>query len=759
MILLNGHSLSADKVIRDEALQLSLKERESTADWTPESMSGIGVNSWLKGAGGPGDGIVWRVQSIEQNYGENTPTVRLEHVINTLRDQIMFGEITPEDMGGSDGECTAQQAVTYILSYSSDWTLGSFSYGSVSAPYKFDGDTLYDALEKVTDSLDNAWWSYDLTTYPFQLNITTKPSGVACELRPDRNLASLTKTVDRTGMYTRFYPIGKDDLHISGNYVSRNENLYGVISKVEVDQSLETEAELIAWANERLGKHAEPKVTVTADGIELAESTGETLDSLQLGRLCRIPLHEFSTVIEERIVELDYEDAVHAPEVVRITMANAQEDIAKILANEIKNGYSGGGGRGAARQDKEDHAWFEDTDTYVAMVAEGIVGIDPETGEPDWARLSEIIVSGEGIDERVTVAHDDIVEAQSAISINENAITSEVLRASSAEGLLRSEIVQTASMIRSEVHNTLSEFYTAIIQTASSIVIRTGTDTKTFHQNTPPVGTVEDPLVDGDVWFDSEGQFIWADAEDKSWLDDSSFNWGTLKETDIHRYDGVNNEWVKVLDGQALMQDTKYDQNREYTQMVAARVDVTRDEVQSYRAEFKVEAEQIKSTVREQVSGAYSSITQTATEIRSEVRSASSGIYSSITQTASQIRLEVRNTVSGLSSRITQNANKISIVVDDRNNLKTASIVAGINAQDGSYVKISAEKINLSGYVTASDLYSTNARIDNLMSGSSVASALYATTVSASVLRVANSQASWKLANIPGYGYINYLGA
>ena len=112
MILLSGHSLSASRVIRDEALRLSLKERESTADWTPESMSGISVNSWVKSAGGPGDGIVWRVQSIEQDYGEDTPTVRLEHVINTLRDTIMFGEITPEDMGGSDGSCTAQQAVT-----------------------------------------------------------------------------------------------------------------------------------------------------------------------------------------------------------------------------------------------------------------------------------------------------------------------------------------------------------------------------------------------------------------------------------------------------------------------------------------------------------------------------------------------------------------------------------------------------------------------------------------------------------------------
>ena len=650
-------------------------------------------------------------------------------------------------MGGSDGSCTAQQAVTYILSYSSDWTLGSFSYGSVSAPYKFDGDTLYDALEKVTDSLDDAWWSYDLTSYPFKLNITTKPSGVACELRPDRNLASLTKTIDRTGMYTRFYPIGKDDLHITGNYVSRNESLYGAISKVEVDQSLETEAELIAWANERLSKHAEPKVTVTADGLEIADATGEALDSLTLGRICRIPLHEFSTVIEERIVELEYQDAVHAPEIVRITMANTHEDIAKIIADEIKNGAgpSGGGGRGAARQDKEDHAWFEDTDTYVAMVAEGIVGIDPETGEPDWARLSEIIVSGEGIDERVTVAHNDIVEAQSAITINENAITSEVLRASSAEGLLRSEIVQTASMIRSEVHNTLSEFYTAIIQTASSIVIRTGTDTKTFHQSTAPEGTQEDPLVDGDVWFAAEGQFTWADAEDKSWLDDSSFNWGTLKETDIHRYDGVNNEWVKVLDGKALMQDTKYEQNRDYIRMVAGRVDVANHEVQSFRTEFQTQAEQIKSTVTEQVNGAYSSIRQTATEIRSEVHSASSGIYSSISQTASQIRLEVRNTVSGLSSRITQTANKVAIVVDDNNNLKTASIIAGINAQTGSYVKISAEKINLSGYVTASSLETTNALISSLRSGNATFS-----LVNTSSIRLAGY--SLYLAN----GYVRY---
>ena len=38
------------------------------------------------------------------------------------------------------------------------------------------------------------------------------------------------------------------------------------------------------------------------------------------------------------------------------------------------------------------------------------------------------------------------------------------------------------------------------------------------------------------------------------------------------------------------------------------------------------------------------------------------------------------------------------------NYIKTASIVAGINAQSGSYVAISADKVDLTGYVTASDI-------------------------------------------------------
>lgn len=115
-----------------------------------------------------------------------------------------------------------------------------------------------------------------------------------------------------------------------------------------------------------------------------------------------------------------------------------------------------------------------------------------------------------------------------------------------------------------------------------------------------------------------------------------------------------------------------------------------------------------------------------------------------------------------LRGQIRVQANKISLVVterDGRSVVNTASIVAGINTDHGSYIRLQADTINLDGYVTANQLAATNASINNLMSGSAVATQLNAVTVSASVLRVANTRATWQLKNIPNVGYINYLGA
>ena len=176
-----------------------------------------------------------------------------------------------------------------------------------------------------------------------------------------------------------------------------------------------------------------------------------------------------------------------------------------------------------------------------------------------------------------------------------------------------------------------------------------------------------------------------------------------------------------------------------------------------------VEANRITAEVTERKSGdseLSGRITVTAREIRQEVTDSENRLSARITVNANAITQEVsraqgaEGTLSGritteadritaevsraqgaenaLSGRITVNADKVSLVVEEKdgqNVVKASSIVAGINDQDGSYVKIQAAKINLSGYVTASQLNATQADIDNLKSGVTTASVLRATTL------------------------------
>ena len=91
-----------------------------------------------------------------------------------------------------------------------------------------------------------------------------------------------------------------------------------------------------------------------------------------------------------------------------------------------------------------------------------------------------------------------------------------------------------------------------------------------------------------------------------------------------------------------------------------------------------------------------------------------------LTVLADRITAEVKNRQEAdktLSGKITVQANKISLVVKEDHGVYTvdsASIVAGINAQSGSYVKISAKTIDLSGYVMAKNLSSEIASLQTV---------------------------------------------
>lgn len=470
MYLLSGQSLATADWFRPESMALNLEERKSTATITvgPEAPA-IQVGAWLRDDQEPGNGIIWRVKSVETQYHTNSRTIQLEHIVNTLRDGVMFGEVTPKTITGNNSAttCTAKKAMQYILGRQDIWTLGTFdsAYSDVTNPYNFNGDGLFAALETVTASLDDAHWEYDLSSLPFKLKILSASSDVDSEMRMSRNIRTIRRTVDRSRMFTRLYPIGENNLHITGDYVSRNEATYGTICKIETESSKKDKAELKRWALERLKNHCEPTVTITVDGLDLSQDTGEPLDRLTICRKCRVPLPEFGTTITEKITKLSWSDKIREPKKVTVTLANNREDIASIINKQ--NAKGGGGARAKAKKDEEDHAWIDDTTEHVQLVAEAIIGHGPDG--VDWSRVATLGVDGEGIHGRVTRAEGYMVTLSARLDMTEERLT---IAFENAIASTRSEFAMTAESLRIGFENDLASTRSEFLMTSESLRVQ-----------------------------------------------------------------------------------------------------------------------------------------------------------------------------------------------------------------------------------------------------------------------------------------------
>ncbi len=472
MYKLSGHSLTKNVWFEPESQGMTLSERDSTTSITlgPDAPE-IGFDEWILDDRWPEGNYVWRVKSLGDQTNTETRTTDLEHVIKILDDIKLFGEVTTADLAGQSGASTvtAKKAVQYILNKCSDWTLGTFEYDDVSNPYEFNGDSLYDALETITETLEDAVWTYSLGSYPFKLNIVHRSDAVACEMRAGRNLSTLKRQVNRSGMYTRIYPIGKNDLHIDGNYLSKNENLYGRIDQIETDQSKSTKANLRAWAQARLNRHCEPTMTITISGLELSADTGEDLDRLKLNRVCQCPLPNSSTVIDEKIVKLQWRDRLKEPENVTVNLCNSSADVATIIKQQSR-----GGGKAAAGQAKQNylfeangqHLYYEIFDEcghlhgMLEMTSESLrIAFDNEIA----STRSEFLMTSESL--RI------MFENEIASTRSEFEMTSESLRIAFENEIAstRSEFEMTSESLRIQFENDLASTRSEFQMTSESM--------------------------------------------------------------------------------------------------------------------------------------------------------------------------------------------------------------------------------------------------------------------------------------------------
>lgn len=361
-ILLSGHSMTPAGVLRPQSMSLNLRTDglSSASMVLDEDNPDVTIGSWVQIWAPNGEMCVMYVKNRKKDYITGLITLSLEHTFGLLQAMVVFGEVTAATMSGTQSAttCTVTQAITYLLNQQTEslWTLYSCDFSDAQG-WKFTNSDIYNDLNNLTDAIMDCQWEFDQSVFPWRLSLKAWPTSTTMEMRRNRNLNSLRVTQDRSDMYTRVYPTGKNNLHIDAansgvSYLDRNTATYGVIAQVITDSTIASADLLKAWAQKQLKKNAEPKYTVSITGYDLSEATGEPMDHFIIGRMCRIPLPEYSTTITERLTELSWKDCINQADVVTCTLANELKTITGVL-NEKARGGGGGGKKANTEHDCE----------------------------------------------------------------------------------------------------------------------------------------------------------------------------------------------------------------------------------------------------------------------------------------------------------------------------------------------------------------------------------------------------------------------
>ena len=219
------------------------------------------------------------------------------------------------------------------------WQLGDVEV-YVRNGFTFRNQNLLEALLSTASSvMEDCMWVTDQRTLPWTLHLRSLSGGAMCEMRMERSVDSMTVTVDASDLCTCMYPVGLGDVGVENvnggvNYLlSPKAAVWGRVERLYIDSREGNTVTLLCNARKALRALEEPRVSVEISGAELSGATGEALDRLTIGRLCRVPLPQLHRTVQERIVELCWTDLASAPSQVRVTMANTRQNAASMLAN------------------------------------------------------------------------------------------------------------------------------------------------------------------------------------------------------------------------------------------------------------------------------------------------------------------------------------------------------------------------------------------------------------------------------------------
>lgn len=290
---------------------------------------------------------VYRVSDVETTYGlQGGQDVFLEHAFSTLLDSIAI------EMQAMSAPVATIVATLLESQNVKHWVMGDCD---VPTEYELVYEYTYDSLLKTVLRLFNMLpegyaLEFNTRRYPFVLHIRALPTEDFCEVRLNRNLSSARVKVEDSGLCTRVYPFGAGEgaerislTSLTGQQYLESDTVesWGVVSKTFTEEDIYDALTLKDVAERYLEKHKNPAVSVEMDAFDLYSATEMPFDRFRMGRICRMPLPKYGTIMRERVVSVSYPNVYGTPERVVVTLANKIRNVSDELADLMREATGG----------------------------------------------------------------------------------------------------------------------------------------------------------------------------------------------------------------------------------------------------------------------------------------------------------------------------------------------------------------------------------------------------------------------------------
>lgn len=275
--------------------------------------------------------------------------VECEHVIATLIDEIMFGNVIYGNLG-----IYTNQVINFVLNKQKvkHWKLGVCEF-SRQFEYLWEYENLASALFSIPKPISESYiWEFDTEKYPWTLNLRRLKvdDPPVAMIMAGKNQLKLTRSSDPKQLFTRIYPLGYGegvnqlgikDVNNNIPYLQAGKEYtdkYGIIERVWIDRRYENPQSLKDAAQTMLDEFKDILYEYDVNYAQL-----DTREVIEIGDKIRIITPDGARDDFVVGIKADYQNLDHTV----LTLANKSRSIATTIADmadrqRIEMSYSQG---------------------------------------------------------------------------------------------------------------------------------------------------------------------------------------------------------------------------------------------------------------------------------------------------------------------------------------------------------------------------------------------------------------------------------